>query len=65
MLDHMDGVMQTIAKKKTSLKEDLYFVMKCVQQKLSKHRTRVTPITWLVLISAYILDLFHMLQLFS
>jgi len=36
MFDHMDGVLQTLAKKKTQWKEDLYFAVKFAQQKLSK-----------------------------
>ena len=33
--DHMDGIMRVLAYKKTQLKEDLYFAMKLVWQKLS------------------------------
>jgi len=36
MFDHMDGVMQALAKKKTPWKEDLFFAVKLARQKLSK-----------------------------
>jgi hypothetical protein len=58
MFDHMGGVMQALAKKKTQWKEDLYFAVKCAQQKLSKYYSEVTPTTGLLLISAHILDPF-------
>jgi hypothetical protein len=35
MFDHMDGMMQALAKKKAQWKEDLFFTVKCVQQNLS------------------------------
>jgi hypothetical protein len=35
MFDHMDGMMQALAKKKAQWKEDLFFAVKCVQQNLS------------------------------
>jgi hypothetical protein len=54
----MDGVMRALAKKKTQWKEDLYFAVKCAQQKLSKYYSEVTPMTGLLLISAHILDPF-------
>jgi hypothetical protein len=37
MFDHMDGVMQDLAKKKTQWKKDLFLAVKCAQQKLSKY----------------------------
>ena len=37
MCDYMDGVMRTLAKKKTQWKEDLYFAVKLTHQKLSKY----------------------------
>ena len=64
MFDHMDGVMRTLAKKKTQWKEDLYFVVKVAHQKLSKYYQQVTPTTGLLLISAQILDPFRTLQSF-
>jgi len=36
MFDHMDGIMQDLAKKKTQRKADLYFAVKFARQKLSK-----------------------------
>jgi len=64
MLDHMDGIMRALGKKKTQLKEDLYFAMKFARQKLSKHYGEVTPWTGMLLITAHILDLFQKLRLF-
>jgi len=56
MFDHMDGVMRSLAKKKTQWKKDLLFAVKCARQKLSKHYTEVTPTTGMLLITAHILD---------
>jgi len=64
MFDHMDGVMRALAKKKTEWKEDLFFAVKCAQQKLFKYYTKVTPTTGMLLISPHILDPFRMLQSF-
>jgi len=64
MFDHMDGVMRALAKKKTQWKEDLFFAVKCMRQKLSKYYTEVTPTTGILLISAHILDSFRKLRLF-
>jgi hypothetical protein len=61
----MDGIMQGFAKMNTAWKEDLYFVMKFAQQKLSKHRTKFAPLTRQVFIFAYIVYLCHKLHLFS
>jgi len=58
MVDHMDGVLRALAKKKTQQKEDLYFAVKFVRQKLSKYYAAVTPTTGMLLISAHILDPF-------
>jgi hypothetical protein len=65
MFDHIDGVMRTLAKKMSQWKEDLFFVVKCTQQKLSKYYTEVTPTTSMLLISAHILDSFQMLRSFK
>jgi len=54
MLDHLDGVMRALAKKKTQWKEDLFFAVKCEQQKLSKYYTELTPTTVMLLISVHI-----------
>jgi len=64
MFDHMDGVMRALAKKKTQWKEDLFFAVKCAEQKLSKYYTKVTPTTGMLLISAHILDPFRKLRSF-
>jgi hypothetical protein len=49
MFDDMDCVMRALATK-TQWKDDLYFAVKCVRQKLSKYHSEVTPMTGLVLI---------------
>jgi len=64
MFDHMDGVMRALAKKKTQWKEDLFFTVKLAQQKVLKSYAEVTPTTDMLLISAYILDPFHVLRSF-
>jgi len=64
MFDHMDGVMRSVAKKKTQWKEDLFFAVKLARQKLSKYYPEVTPTTRMLLISTHILDPFRKLQLF-
>jgi len=65
MFDRTDGVMQTLARKKTPWKEDLFFAVKFAEQKLSKYYTEVTPMTGMLLISAHILDPFWMLRSFG
>jgi len=64
MFDHMDGVMRALAKIKTQWKEDLFFAVKCAQQKLSKYYTEVTPTTGMLLITAHIIDPFQKLRSF-
>jgi len=64
MFDHMDGVMQAFARKKTPWKEDLFFTVKLARQKLSKYYAEVTPTTGMLLISAHILDPFQKLRSF-
>jgi len=64
MFDHMDGVMQSLAKKKTQWKEDLFFAVKLARQKLSKYYAEVTPTTGMLLMSAHILYPFGKLRLF-
>jgi hypothetical protein len=64
MFHLMDGVMRALAKKKTQLKEDLFFAVKCARQKLSKYYTEVTPTTGMLLITAHILNPFRKLRLF-
>jgi len=65
MFDHMDGVMRALAKKKTQLKEHLFFAVKLAGQKLTKYYAEVTPMTGMLLISANILEPFRKLRLFS
>ena len=62
MLNHMDGVMQALAKKMTQWKEDLYSAVKFGQQKLSRYCTEVTLTTGMLLISAHSLDSFRKLR---
>jgi len=62
MFDHMDGVMQALAKKMTQWKEDLFFTVKVARQRLSKYYTEVAPTTGMHLISARILDPFRKLR---
>jgi len=64
MFDHTDGVMRALAKKKTQWKEDLFFAVKCTQQKLSKYYTEGTPTTGMLLITAHIRDPFWKLLSF-
>jgi len=64
MFNHMDGVMQALAKKRTQWKEDLFFTVKLARQKLSKSYAEVTPTTGMLLISAHILDPFRKLGSF-
>jgi hypothetical protein len=61
----MDDMTRALAKKKTQLKEDLFFAVKCAQQKLSKYYTKVTLTTGMLLNSADILDPFRMLRSFK
>ena len=42
MLDHMNGVTRALAKMKTPLKEDLFFVVKLTRQMLSISYAEVT-----------------------
>jgi len=64
MIDHMDGVVRALAKKKTPWKEDLFFAVKFALQKLSKYYTEVTPTTGMLLISAHIVYFFWKLRSF-
>jgi hypothetical protein len=64
MFDHMDGVMRALAKKKTQWKKDLFFAVKCAQQRLSTYYTEVTPTTGMLRIMAHILDPFRKLRSF-
>jgi len=64
MFNYMDGVMQSLAKKKTQWKEDLFFAVEIARQKLSKYYAAVTPMTGMLLISAHILHPFRKLSSF-
>jgi len=64
MFDHMDGVIRALPKKKTPLKEDLFFAVKLARQKLSKYYAKVAPTTGMLLISAHTLDPFSKLRSF-
>jgi len=64
MFDHMDGILQALAKKKTQWKEDLYFAAKFARQKLSKYYAEVTPTTDMLLISAHLFNPFRKLRSF-
>jgi hypothetical protein len=55
MFGQMDGVMRSLAKKKTQWKEYLFFSVKLARQKLSKYNAEVTPTTGMLLIPAHIL----------
>jgi len=64
MFNYMAGVMWALAKKKTPLKEDMFFTLKLAQQNLSKIYTEMTPSTGVLLIAADILDPFQTLRSF-
>ena len=64
MCDDMDGMMQTMAKKKTQSKEDIFFAVQFAWQNLSKYYTEVTPTAGVILLSAHMLDPFWMLRSF-
>jgi len=61
MFDHVDGVMRGLARKKTQWKEDLFFAVKLVQQKLSKYDAEVPPPMSMDVVCAHILDFFQKL----
>jgi len=65
MFNHMDGMMQALAKKKTPWKEDLFFAVKLAQKKLSKKYAEVTPTTGMLPICTHILDPVRKLQSFG
>jgi hypothetical protein len=56
--------MQALADMLTQWKEDLYFAIKCVRQKLSKYYSEVTATSGLFPNSAHILDSFQELLSF-
>jgi len=62
MFHYTYGIMEALAKKKTTWKKDLFFTMKLASQKLSKYNAAVTPMMGMLLISAHILDAFWKLR---
>jgi len=64
MLDHTDGVMRVLAKKKTQWKEELFFAVKLAWQMLFKYYAEVTPTMGMLVISAHILNPFRKLWSF-
>jgi len=64
MFNHLHDILQTLAKKTTQWKEDLYFTVKFAPQKQSKNCAEVTLTKSMILISAQILDPFLKLRLF-
>jgi hypothetical protein len=60
----MDGVMRTLAKKKTPWKDELFFAVKLARQRFSKDYPNMTPTTGMLLISAHIVDPFRNLRSF-
>ena len=60
MLNHIDGVMQSLAKKNTPWKEDLYSAVELARYQLSKYYAEVTQTTGMLVIPAHILELFRM-----
>jgi len=65
MFDHMHGVMRGLAKKKTQLKESMFFTVKLAAQMMSKYYAEGTPMKRMFLISAHILDPFQMMRSFK
>jgi hypothetical protein len=64
MPDHIDGVMRALSQKQPEWKEDLFFAVKVVQEKLSKYIAAVNPTMGMVCISANLLDPFRKLRSF-
>jgi len=62
VFDQIDGVMSTLAKKRTPWKGDLFFAVKIAQQMLSKYDAEVPPSTGMLLISEHILHPFRKLR---
>ena len=62
--DYMHGMMQDLSKNKTQWEEDLFFDVMLARQLLFKYFAEVTPITWMLHISAHILNPFQKLQSF-
>jgi hypothetical protein len=62
MFDHMDGVIQSLAKKKNQWEEDLFLAEILARQRLSKYYAEVTPKTGMLPISEHILDALRKLR---
>ena len=60
----MDGIMRALAKKKTQWKEDVFIIVKLAWQKLFNYYAEMTPMTYMVSISAHIRNSFWKLRLF-
>jgi hypothetical protein len=65
MYNHLDGIIQGLAKKKTQWKEEFFFAVKLARQKLSKYHATLTPMTGMLLISIYIFHRFWKLLSFE
>jgi len=65
LIDHMDGVMRALAKKKTQWKEDLFFRVKLARQKLCEYYAEVIPTMGMLPISAHVFHHFRKLRSFG
>jgi len=64
MLSPMDGVMWTIATNKPQWMQDLFFMVKLAQQKLSTYSGELTPTTGMLVICTHMLHCFRKFRLF-
>jgi len=60
MCEHIAGIMRDLSKTKTELEDDMFFAVELAWQMLSKYYAEVTPMTGMFLISACIVNHFHM-----
>jgi hypothetical protein len=65
MFNHMDGVMQALAKKNTQWTENLFFAMNLACQKMSWYYAEANPSRCMHPISAHILNPFQKLWSFT
>ena len=65
LFDHMDGIMRALPMTKTPWKKDWYLAMRIARQKLTTVYADVTPMTGMLLSSAYILEAFVKLRSFK
>jgi hypothetical protein len=61
MFDHMDSVVGALDHTKTKWKEDSFFTVKFVRQKMFKYYTEITSTSGMALISAHMVDSFRKL----